>query len=113
MAGRQELRGALVRAVELAQAGDRAGAHELVDHVEDDPTACWIHAVLHKLQPDEANARYWYRRSGQFYESYADPRAELAAIRASPTYRADRRHPAPGTRHPTPGARATPRCGTD
>lgn len=76
----------LVRAVELALAGDWDGAHRLVDDIEDDPTACWIHACLHKMEPDEANARYWYRRSGQFYESYADPRAELAAIKAALTY---------------------------
>lgn len=76
----------LVRAVELALAGDWDGAHRLVNDIEDDPTACWIHACLHKMEPDEANARYWYRRSGQFYESYADPRAELAAIKAALTY---------------------------
>ena len=76
----------LVRAVELALAGDWDGAHALVDDIEDDPTACWIHACLHKMEPDETNARYWYRRSGQFYESYADPRAELAAIKAALTY---------------------------
>ncbi len=76
----------LVRAVTLAQAGDWAGAHALVDDIEDDPTACWIHACLHKIEGDEANARYWYRRSGQFYESYADANAELASIKAALTY---------------------------
>jgi hypothetical protein len=76
----------LIRAVELAQAGQWQGAHALVDHMEDDPTACWIHACLHKIEGDEANARYWYRRSAQFYESYSDTRAELAAIKAALTY---------------------------
>jgi hypothetical protein len=76
----------LIRAVELAQAGDWTAAHALVDPIEDDPTACWIHACLHKIEGDAANARYWYRRSGQFYESFADPKAELAAIKAALTY---------------------------
>ncbi len=76
----------LISAVELAIAGDWHGAHGLVDQIEGDPTACWIHACLHKIEGDEANARFWYRRSGQFYESYADPRAELAAIMAALTY---------------------------
>lgn len=80
------MRPQLVQAVELALAGDWDGAHGLVDGIEDDPTACWIHACLHKMELDEANARYWYRRSGQFYESYADPKAELAAIKAALTY---------------------------
>jgi hypothetical protein len=42
--------------------------------------------VLHKIEGDESNARYWYRRSGQFYESYADGKVELAAIRAALAY---------------------------
>lgn len=86
MADPAELRPRLIRAVALARAGDWNGAHGLVDAVEDDATACWIHACLHKIEGDETNARYWYRRSGQFYESYADPQAELAAIHAALTY---------------------------
>lgn len=76
----------LIEAVTRALAGDWPGAHALVDQFEHDATACWLHACLHKIEGDEANARYWYRRSGQFYESYPDPRAELAAIRAALTY---------------------------
>ena len=85
MAGSAD-RSVLIRALDLAIAGDWTGAHGLVDHLEDDVTACWIHACLHKLEGDEANARYWYRRSSQFFESFADARAELAAIKAALTY---------------------------
>ena len=55
----------LVRAVDLALAGDWTGAHEIVQQDETDPTFCWVHAVLHKIEGDAANARYWYRLSGQ------------------------------------------------
>lgn len=79
-------RALLIKAVDLALAGDWSGAHDLVDDIEDDKTACWLHACLHKMEPDETNARYWYRLSAQFYESFADPRAELAAIKAALTY---------------------------
>jgi hypothetical protein len=79
-------RNVLIRAVGLAISDDWQGAHGLVADLEQDPTACWIHACLHKIEGDEANARCWYRRSGQFYESYADPKAELAAIMAALTY---------------------------
>lgn len=79
-------RSLLIRAVDLARAGDWAGAHALVDDIESDPTACWIHACLHKIEGDETNARYWYRRSGQFYESFPDARIELDAIKAALTY---------------------------
>jgi hypothetical protein len=82
MADRQDL----TRAVELAVAGDWKAAHEIVQQHEEDATSCWIHAVLHKIEGDADNSRYWYRRAGQAYEAYADPQAELAAIKAVLTY---------------------------
>ncbi len=82
MADRQDL----IRAVDLAIAGDWALAHEIVQQDEQDATSCWIHAVLHKLEGDAGNARYWYRRAGQSYKAYPDAKTELAAIKAALTY---------------------------
>ena len=82
MADRQDL----IRAVDLALAGEWNAAHEIAQQDETDPTFCWVHAVLHKIEGDAGNARYWYRLAGQAYEAYADPKAELAAIKAGLTY---------------------------
>ena len=42
----------------------------------------WIHAVLHKIEGDESNSRYWYSRSSiEVYESYLDSTQELKAIK--------------------------------
>jgi len=82
MASRQQL----TQAVDLAIAGDWKRAHEIVQQDETDTTSCWIHAVLHKIEGNAANARYWYRRAGQSYEAYTDAKAELAAIKAALTY---------------------------
>jgi hypothetical protein len=79
-------RQALTRAVDLALAGDWKAAHEIVQQEEEDATSCWIHAVLHKIEGDAGNARYWYRRAGQSYEAYSDAKAELGAIKAALTY---------------------------
>ena len=76
----------LTRAVDLAIAGDWDGAHKIVQEDEDDATSCWIHAVLHKIEGDAGNARYWYRLAGQSYEAFPDPNAELAAIKAVLSY---------------------------
>jgi hypothetical protein len=76
----------LIRAVELAIAGDWQAAHGIVQQDETDATSCWIHAVLHKIEGDGANSRYWYRRADQAYEAYADAKAELMAIKAALTY---------------------------
>jgi hypothetical protein len=70
----------LLKAVELALAGDWEAAHQLVQQYESDATAAWIHAVLHKMEGDLGNSRYWYRRAGQIGHSDDEPRAELQVI---------------------------------
>ena len=80
MAETPATRDELKEAVSLAQAGDWAGAHEIVQAHETDPIACWLHACLHKIEGDPDNARYWYARSPHRYDGYADPQAELDAI---------------------------------
>ena len=54
----------LVDALALLAAGDWDGAHRAV---QDDPSAdaAWIHAHLHRVEGDLANARYWYARAGK------------------------------------------------
>ena len=53
-----ELRGA----VEHAVAGDWQAAHLIVQEYEGDAIASWIHGIVHRMEGDLANARYWYRR---------------------------------------------------
>jgi hypothetical protein len=70
----------LLRAIDLALSGDWEAAHQLVQQYESDATAAWIHAVLHKMEGDPGNARYWYRRADQMKHVEDEPQAELAAI---------------------------------
>ena len=72
----------LLEAIELAQAGKWDGAHEIVQQFETDATAAWIHAVLHKIEGDESNSRYWYNRAGKLKHAADVPAAELAVIRS-------------------------------
>ena len=71
----------LLKAVELALANDWDAAHNLVQQYESDATASWIHAVLHKIEGDQSNSHYWYRRAGKMDRAADEPRAELAIIR--------------------------------
>lgn len=82
MASRQEL----IEGVEHAIEGKWESAHKVAQSDAADRDYCWLHACLHKIEGDEGNARYWYRRAGHAYEAYADPKAELAAIKAALTY---------------------------
>ena len=60
MASRQE---ELAHAVACALAQDWAAAHDIAQRHEGDAVADWLHAVLHKIEGDDGNARYWYRRT--------------------------------------------------
>ena len=70
----------LLQAIDLALAGQWDSAHQIVQQYEDSPAA-WIHAVLHKIEGDEDNSRYWYARAKRDFEDFADPKDELRAIK--------------------------------
>ena len=44
--------------------GNWQKAHTIVQSV-DTNEAAWVHAYLHRKEPDEFNAGYWYRRAGK------------------------------------------------
>ncbi len=71
----------LTQAVDLALAGECERAHAIVQQEETDPTAAWIHAVIHKIEGDLENARYWYRRAGRRADDGRDSHDELLEIR--------------------------------
>ena len=70
----------LLKAIDLALSGEWDAAHKLVQQYED-TTAAWIHAVLHKIEGDHDNSRYWYRRAGKLEHFSDEPKAELAEIK--------------------------------
>lgn len=70
----------LITAVEAALKGDWHAAHNIAQEYSDG-TANWIHAVLHKIEGDAWNSRYWYARgTGHRYEDFTDSTEELKAI---------------------------------
>jgi len=70
----------LIQAIADALAGDWDKAHKAVQNIENE-TAYWIHAVLHKIEGDENNSRYWYSRAGKMEHVGMDSTAELQLIR--------------------------------
>ncbi|WP_198372199.1 hypothetical protein [Roseomonas rosulenta] len=40
-------------------------AHAIVQAHEGTPDCDWVHAHLHRIEGDAANAAYWYRRAGR------------------------------------------------
>ena len=72
----------LRRAAELLAAGDWRGPHAIV---QDDPSslAAWMHGIVHLLEGDVSNARYWYGCAGRAFPGDGAVREEIEAVRAA------------------------------
>lgn len=70
----------LVEAVDRALAGDWERAHLIVQDYEGDRMADWIHAVVHRMEGDLGNARYWYDRCGRAHRDEVSTQDELREI---------------------------------
>jgi hypothetical protein len=70
----------LARALELLDGGDWQAAHVIVQ-AESSVLAAWLHGIVHTLEGDLDNARYWYRRAERPFPGASAVSAELAAAR--------------------------------
>jgi hypothetical protein len=70
----------LKKAVEAALDGEWEVSHKIAQDYSD-PIANWIHAVLHKIEGDVWNSKYWYAKSsGKIFEDFDDTQDELREI---------------------------------
>lgn len=68
----------LARAVALLEAGDWQAAHAIVQE-DASALAAWLHGIVHTLEGDLDNARYWYRRAGRAFPGAGAVQGEIAA----------------------------------
>lgn len=73
--------GDLREALAALQKGDWQAAHAIVQADEDSRLACWAHGIVHLMEGDTANARYWYGKAGRSFAK--DVAAEIAALDAA------------------------------
>ena len=59
--------------------GNWDAAHRIVQQMSD-TNAMWIHAYLHRKEPDLSNARYWYRSAGKSFPVGMSSDAEAGVI---------------------------------
>lgn len=62
------------------ESGDWEAAHPIVQ-AQDGALAEWAHGIVHILEGDYSNARYWYGRSGRAYPGPEQVQQEIAALR--------------------------------
>ena len=66
-------------AVRYLKKGDWEKAHAIVQ-TDDTTLGCWAHGIVHIVEGDLGNARYWYRRAHRQFPKAIDPGAEIAAL---------------------------------
>ena len=70
----------LARVVDLLASGSWQDAHEIVQK-EKSTTAAWLHGIVHILEGDLQNARYWYRKAEREFPGAEAVHSEISAAR--------------------------------
>lgn len=70
----------LKEAIALLEAGDWEAAHVIVQDGSGRLEA-WAHGIVHLLEGDHDNARYWYRQARRPWPDTVNVPEELAALR--------------------------------
>lgn len=70
-------------AVEHLERGDWQAAHEIVQKDEESPLFCWAHGIVHLMEGDVANARYWYREAKRPFPPRPSIAEEIEALSAA------------------------------
>ena len=73
----------LRRAITLLETGDWQGAHAIVQKDEDSPLPCWAHGIVHIMEGDIPNARYWYREARRPFPTAPSVPDEIVALKRS------------------------------
>ena len=76
-------RAQLKQALEQLQRGDWQAPHEIVQRDEDSPHACWAHGIVHLMEGDLPNARYWYRQAKRAFPAEGSAAAEIKALKGA------------------------------
>ena len=74
----------LARAVELLATGSWQQAHEIVQE-DKSVLSSWLHGIVHTLEGDLDNARYWYRKADRVFRGPEAVQEEIAAARQAVT----------------------------
>jgi hypothetical protein len=73
----------LRRAVALLEAGDWQTAHRIVQQDEESPLPCWAHGIVHVMEGDISNARYWYGQANRSFPERYSVADEIVALKTS------------------------------
>ena len=72
----------LGKVVRFLEAGEWKAAHVLVQK-DASSLGCWAHGIVHLVEGDLDNAKYWYRRAHRALPHGNTANAEIAALKAT------------------------------
>lgn len=72
----------LLDAVAFLEARDWQAAHAIAQESEV-PLASWAHGIVHLIEGDESNARYWYAQACRPFPGMQALDAEITALKAA------------------------------
>jgi len=72
----------MAKAVRHLEAGEWEAAHLLVQK-DASEHGCWAHGIVHLIEGDLDNAKYWYRRAHRLLPHGNTVAAEIAALKAA------------------------------
>ena len=78
---RRTTKSKLERALALLEGGDWQGAHRIVQQDEDSMHSCWAHGIVHLMEGDSSNARYWYRQAKRPFPREPSAAIEIRALK--------------------------------
>ena len=70
-------------AVALIEKGDWKAAHEIVQKDEASALSCWAHGIVHLMEGDVPNARYWYKAAGRPFPEAPSVVEEISALKSA------------------------------
>jgi len=73
----------LAAAIASLERGDWQAAHRIVQRDEDSPLACWAHGIVHLMEGDHSNARYWYRAARRPFPERPSVEREIAELKGA------------------------------
>lgn len=78
MAGKSQA-ATLADSVALLRSRKWEAAHEIAQ-ASKEPLAAWAHGIVHLIEGDESNARYWYREAGRAFPGMDAIDAEIDSL---------------------------------
>jgi hypothetical protein len=70
------------KVVRYLETGEWKAAHHLVQK-DASSLGCWAHGIVHLIEGDLDNAKYWYRRAHRALPHGNTANAEIAALKAT------------------------------